>query len=73
EPLTNMTGGRKLLCFGLTNDQIGYIVPDNDYANTYAQVFASAYKPGNDHYNEMISLGKHTASILVTEFFKIME
>jgi hypothetical protein len=72
EPMMNKTGGRTLLCFGLTNDQIGYIVPDNDYANTFAQLFSFAYPPGNDHYHEMISLGKHTASSVVEAFFELM-
>lgn len=42
-------------CFGLTNDAIGYVLPDNDYA--FALV--------NGHYQESISLGEHTASTLI--------
>ena len=71
-PMNTQVGARTLLCFGLTNDQIGYIVPDNDYANTYAQLFAFAYAPDNDHYQEMISLGKHTASALMAAFAELI-
>ena len=50
--------GANTLCFGLTNDAIGYIVPDNDYKFV---IF-------DDHYQESISLGKSTASTLMCAF-----
>ncbi len=50
--------GENTLCFGLTNDAIGYIVPDNDYKFV---IF-------DDHYQEMISLGANTASTLMSAF-----
>ena len=50
--------GENALCFGLTNDAIGYIVPDNDYKLAIV----------DDHYQESISLGAATASTLMTAF-----
>lgn len=44
--------------FGLANDAIGYIVPDNDYSLGII----------NDHYQELISLGKNTASSIMNGF-----
>lgn len=64
---------RKLLVFGLTNDQIGYIVPDNDYANTFADLFSDLYPARDGHYEEMISLGKQSASSLVSAFAEMLK
>ncbi|MBQ6118470.1 MAG: hypothetical protein IJK98_04485, partial [Clostridia bacterium] len=44
--------------FGLANDAIGYIVPDNDYS--MGLVF--------DHYQELLSLSRETASSLMNGF-----
>lgn len=55
--------GEDTLCFGLTNDAIGYVVPDNDYA--LAGV--------DDHYHELISLGRVTASSIMDGFAKMAE
>jgi hypothetical protein len=43
------------MCFGIMNDAIGYVVPDNDY---------TMGDPAN-HYHELISLGQHVASSLM--------
>ena len=50
--------GDDLIIFGLANDAIGYVVPDHDYAI------------GLDfgHYHETLSLGKKTASTLISEY-----
>lgn len=50
--------GEDVIVFGLANDAIGYILPDNDYAL------------GIDfgHYHETLSLGKNTASLLIAEY-----
>lgn len=47
--------GDDVKCFGLVNDAIGYVVPDNDY---------TMGDPVN-HYQELISLGKGVASALM--------
>lgn len=48
--------GDDVKCFGLMNDAIGYVVPDNDY---------TMGDPVN-HYHELISLGKNVASALMS-------
>ncbi len=50
--------GKDIIVFGLANDAVGYIVPDNDYA------MALAF----GHYHETLSLGKETGSILMKAF-----
>ena len=55
--------GEDTICFGLFNDAIGYVVPDNDY--TMALL--------GDHYQEMISLGKYAGSTIMKEFAKIAD
>lgn len=50
--------GEDVIVFGLANDAIGYIVPDNDYVMLL----------NHDHYAETLSVGKHTASTLMSAF-----
>jgi hypothetical protein len=42
---------RKLLVFGLANDQIGYILEDNDYSSIISgvneEIVATGYKAGS--------------------------
>lgn len=47
--------GQGTMCFGIMNDAIGYVVPDNDY---------TMGDPAN-HYHELISLGQYVASGLM--------
>ncbi len=53
--------GEDTIAFGLMNDAIGYVVPDNDYCMSIAF----------DHYHELISLGKSTASTIMAGFEEI--
>ena len=55
--------GEDSICFGLMNDAIGYVVPDNDY--TMALL--------GDHYQEMISLGRVAGSTIMNGFAEIAE
>ena len=55
--------GKDTICFGLMNDAIGYVVPDNDY--TMALL--------GDHYQEMISLGKYAGSTIMKGMAEIAE
>lgn len=48
--------GEDLCVFGLANDAVGYIVPDNDYI----------LGEFNNHYHELISLGERTGSTVVS-------
>lgn len=57
EPLEKTVGG-KLAVIGLCNDEIAYIIPDNDFGSLIAPL----------HYEESVSTGKHTASKLLKEF-----
>lgn len=50
--------GEGTIVFGLANDAIGYVIPDNDYCMSVAF----------DHYHELISLGETTASTLMRAF-----
>ena len=50
--------GDETICFGLCNDALGYVVPDNDYALAIV----------DDHYQELISLGDETASAIMSAF-----
>lgn len=53
--------GEDTICFGLMNDAIGYVVPDNDYSLAIV----------DDHYQELISLGKVTASSIMKAFAEL--
>lgn len=60
-PLEETVGG-PLIVIGLCNDEIGYIIPDNDYGSIVAPL----------HYEESVSTGKHTASKLIKEFTALL-
>ncbi len=55
--------GEDTICFGLMNDAIGYVVPDNDYSMALL----------GDHYQEMISLGKEAGSTILKGMAEIAE
>lgn len=55
---------RRLMVLDLANDQIGYIIPDNNYMPLIAEESDSL---------ELVSLGAHTASGIVEAFEKIVE
>lgn len=55
--------GEDTICFGLMNDAIGYVVPDNDYSMALL----------GDHYQEMISLGEYAGSTIMKGFAQIAE
>lgn len=50
--------GEDVVVFGLANDAVGYIVPDNDYCMCLAF----------GHYHETLSLGEKTASTLMSAY-----
>lgn len=50
--------GENTIAFGLANDAIGYVVPDNDFC--LCGLFG--------HYDELVSLGKHTASTILRAY-----
>ena len=61
-PLETIFGG-PLTAFGLANDAVGYIVPDNDYV---LGDFAN-------HYHELISLGRKTGSCISGAFTELKD
>ncbi|MBQ8504323.1 MAG: hypothetical protein IJ491_08640 [Clostridia bacterium] len=63
EIVTETAGDRELHVLGLANDQIGYIIPDNDYMPMLHEDSKSL---------EFVSLGETTASRIVAEFNTMM-
>lgn len=59
-PLTEIFN-KDIIAFGLANDAIGYIVPDNDYVLGEFQ----------NHYHELIGLGKNTGSTVIKAFMEL--
>ena len=59
EMVTQVGSSRTLRVLDLANDQIGYIVPDNNYIPMIAPDSGSI---------EFVSLGKHTASLLMNAY-----
>lgn len=55
--------GDEVLVFGLCNDAVGYIVPDNDYSASNAE----------GHYEETVSTGSYSASAFSTAFEKLIK
>ncbi|MPN19681.1 hypothetical protein SDC9_167053 [bioreactor metagenome] len=76
-PSLNELAGGEVNVFGLANDAIGYVISDNDYTLFYignpnsdglsSKLFGYNYT----HYQELFSMGKHTASTLITDFKKM--
>lgn len=58
-PLEETSGAEKLLCFGLNNDQIGYILPDNDIRSMFTE-------------NEEINVASSKAGSIMTEAFETL-
>ncbi|MCQ2462437.1 MAG: hypothetical protein MJ177_03410 [Clostridia bacterium] len=58
-PLAENSGMENVIVFGLCNDQIGYILPDNDYRSILTQ-------------NEEINAASSTAGSTVTEGFEAL-
>jgi len=57
-----------LLCFGLCNDEIGYILNDNDYC----MIFFDDMEPFGDHYQETIAFSRNSGSLLMKGFEKLV-
>lgn len=65
--------GRKLIVFGLTNDQIGYMMPDNDVAGTLTDALGGMFGKNpfgekNKHYSEMLTVSRNVGSTLMKYF-----
>lgn len=55
--------GDDVIIFGLANDAVGYIVPENDYC------MALAF----GHYQELLSLGKEEATVMFEGYEKLVD
>ncbi|MBP3939564.1 MAG: hypothetical protein IK955_09160 [Clostridia bacterium] len=55
--------GDDIIIFGLANDAVGYIVPENDYS------MALAF----GHYQELLSLGKSEATVLFEAYENLLD
>ena len=58
-PIAEMIGDKEVIVFGITNDQIGYIIPDNDYM--------ALLEPSNKSL-ELVATGNRTGSSMVKDF-----
>lgn len=77
-PSMQTLSGRKLIVFGLTNDEIGYIIPDNDVATTLADALGGmlgpdSYGPRNSHYAEMLTVNRNAGSYIMDYFTAMLK
>lgn len=74
EPLIKIAEDENLLIFGLANDELGYVLPPNDFMlNTDAPYLDRAIdRFGRRHYEETNSMGPDTAAIIAESFGKII-
>ncbi|HQH63064.1 MAG TPA: hypothetical protein PLE55_05390, partial [Clostridiales bacterium] len=67
-PLFDMLGGGEILIFGLANDEIGYIIPDNDFYVSAKKPYAFWAIPkdrhGRPHYEETTCSGPFAAEMM---------
>ena len=75
EPLTQIAGDPALRIVGLANDELGYILPKNDFLlHDETPYFAAARdRHGRRHYEETNSLGPKTAETLANVFREMMQ
>lgn len=74
-PLTEIAGEKELLIFGLANDELGYVLPPNDFMLHPTQPYLDTPRDrlGRRHYEETNSLGPQTAQVLADCFADMME
>ncbi len=68
-PLWESADDEKLAVFGLSNDAIGYIIPDNDFSMMFLGTGKVMSKLFGNHYLEIFSFGKNTA-VKIADAFK---
>ncbi len=70
EPLVKIADDDNLLIFGLANDELGYVLPPNDFMlNEDAPYLDKAIdRFGRRHYEETNSMGPRTAEIIAENF-----
>ncbi len=71
--LTDICDDKELLIFGLANDEVGYIIPPNDFLldENIPYLNRARDRHGRNHYEETNSLGKATAGKIAEVFEKM--
>jgi len=74
-PLTQIAGDDKLMIIGLANDELGYVLPPNDFLLDEDVPYFNRAKDrhGRNHYEETNSMGPGTAAKIAEVFGDIME
>jgi hypothetical protein len=74
-PLTQIAGEEDLLIFGLANDELGYVIPPNDFLLAPGIPYLDRVEDrlGRNHYEETNSMGPKTAPKLAEVFAGMME
>lgn len=72
-PLSEICGDEKLLIFGLTNDEVGYVVPFNDFLldKDVPYLERAVDRFGRRHYEETNGLGPNTGAKIADVFTEI--
>lgn len=74
-PLTQIAGEEQLLIFGLANDELGYVIPPNDFLLAPGIPYLDRVRDRLDrnHYEETNSMGPKTAPKIAEVFAEMME
>ena len=71
--LSSSADDESLTVFGLSNDAIGYIIPDNDFSMMFLGTGKVMKKLFGNHYLEIFSFGKNTAVNIADKFKEICD
>ena len=75
-PTFSESAGRDVLVFGLCNDEVGYVIPDNDYITFHNPFNNLNYKLLGaweyEHYQELLSPGPRTAGATAQAFAELV-
>ena len=66
DSLHDSVDGVKVYCVSLANDEIGYVLTDNNFA-------FMGHIIGEEIADEVLSVGKHTGSFLVGEYYEMLD
>ncbi len=74
-PLAKIAGDENLLIFGLANDELGYVIPPNDFMLLEDTPYLdnAVDRLGRRHYEETNSMGPKTAATIADNFEKVMK
>ncbi len=72
--LSKMTDCKHQFVIGLCNDELGYIIPDNDFIlnEKLPYINSAKDKHGRNHYEETNSTGRNTARTILNETDKLI-